>query len=253
MDAMGFTLNVMSHLALSLAVGLLIDDAIVVIENIYRHMDEGETPLEAAKSATDEIGIAVMAVTFTLVAVFVPVAFMPGLVGRFFFEFGMTVTVAVLVSLFVAFTLTPMLSSRWLKPSDEALNKNGNILEKALYYFNHFFDWLSKKYIKLLDWSLRHRITVVGSSILVFALSFYLMRFLGSEFFPQQDQGQFVITITAPPGSSLTQTDKITRAIENNLKGNQDITTILTTIGAGNNTISWELFTLNGEKMNEIK
>ncbi|MGE5811334.1 MAG: efflux RND transporter permease subunit, partial [Ignavibacteria bacterium] len=251
MDAMGFTLNVMSLLALSLAVGLLIDDAIVVIENIYRHMDEGETPLEAAKSATEEIGIAVMAVTFTLVAVFVPVAFMPGIVGRFFFEFGMTVTVAVLVSLFVAFTLTPMLSSRWLKPSDEALNKNGNILEKVLYYFNHFFDWLSKKYIKLLDWSLRHRITVVLSSILVFAFSFYLMRFLGSEFFPQQDQGQFVITITAPPGSSLQQTDKITRAIENNLRGNQDIITVLTTIGGGNNTVSQGTIYVKMVKKNE--
>ena len=109
MYAFGFTLNVMTLLALSLAVGLLIDDAIVVIENIYRHMDEGETPLEAAKSASDEIGLAVMAVTFTLVAVFIPVAFMPGIVGRFFFEFGITVTVAVLISLFIAFSLTPML------------------------------------------------------------------------------------------------------------------------------------------------
>ncbi|MCX8010817.1 MAG: efflux RND transporter permease subunit, partial [Ignavibacteria bacterium] len=115
MYALDFTLNMMSLLALSLAVGLLIDDAIVVIENIYRHMQQGETPLEAAKSASQEIGLAVMATTFTVVAVFVPVAFMPGIVGRFFYQFGITVSVAVLVSLFVAFTLTPMLSSRWLR------------------------------------------------------------------------------------------------------------------------------------------
>ncbi len=107
MFALNFTLNVMSLMALSLAVGLLIDDAIVVIENIYRHMHEGETPMEAAKAATSEIGLAVMATTFTIVAVFVPVAFMPGIVGRFFYQFGITVSASVLVSLFVAFTLTP--------------------------------------------------------------------------------------------------------------------------------------------------
>jgi HAE1 family hydrophobic/amphiphilic exporter-1 len=123
MYALNFTLNMMSLLALSLAVGLLIDDAIVVIENIYRHMSQGETPMEAAQSASQEIGLAVMATTFTVVAVFVPVAFMPGIVGRFFYQFGITISVAVLVSLFVAFTLTPMLSSRWLNREDEALSK----------------------------------------------------------------------------------------------------------------------------------
>ena len=147
MYALNFTLNMMSLLALSLAVGLLIDDAIVVIENIYRHMSQGETPMEAAKSASQEIGLAVMATTFTVVAVFVPVAFMPGIVGRFFYQFGITISVAVLVSLFVAFTLTPMLSSRWLNREDEALSKEGNILQKILYYFNHFFDILNQKYI----------------------------------------------------------------------------------------------------------
>ncbi len=201
----------MTLLALSLAVGLLIDDAIVVIENIYRHMHEGETPLEAAKSASDEIGLAVMAVTFTLVAVFVPVAFMPGIVGRFFFEFGITVTVAVLISLFIAFSLTPMLSSKWLKASDEALSKEGNVIERALYYFNHFFDWLSNKYVKALRWSINHRVVIVFSALFIFVFSFYLMKFLGSEFFPQQDQGEFTITINAAPGSSLEQTSKIAR------------------------------------------
>ena len=134
MYALGFTLNNMTLLALSLAVGLLIDDAIVVIENIYRHMQHGETAMEAAKAATSEIGLAVMATTFTIVAVFVPVAFMPGIVGRFFYEFGITVSVSVLVSLFVAFTLTPMLSSRWLTEKDEELRNEGNLLRRGLYY-----------------------------------------------------------------------------------------------------------------------
>ncbi len=238
MYALGFTLNVMSLLALSLAVGLLIDDAIVVIENIYRHMSEGETPLEAAKAATEEIGLAVMAVTLTLVAVFVPVAFMPGIVGRFFYEFGMTVTFAVLVSLFIAFSLTPMLSSRWLKREDESLSKTGNIIEKTLYYFNNFFEWLSVKYKASLDWSLRHRKTIVFGSIIIFLFSFYLMKFLGSEFFPRQDQGEFNIVIDAAPGSSLKQTNEIARQLEKTVEKQKGIVNVLTTIGAGNDPVN---------------
>lgn len=238
MYALGFTLNMMSLLALSLAVGLLIDDAIVVIENIYRHMSEGESPLEAAKSATEEIGLAVMAVTLTLVAVFVPVAFMPGIVGRFFYEFGLTVTIAVLISLFVAFSLTPMLSSRWLKREDESLSKEGNLIERTLFYFNHFFEWLSGKYRTSLNWSLGHRKIIVFGSIAVFIFSFFLMGFLGSEFFPSQDQGEFTITIHAAPGSSLEKTNQIAEQIESMVKNKPGIVNILTTIGAGNDPVN---------------
>ena len=238
MNMLGFTLNIMSLLALSLAVGLLIDDAIVVIENIYRHMHEGASPLEAAKSATSEIGLAVLAVTLTLVAVFVPVAFMPGIVGRFFYEFGITVSVAVLVSLFVAFTLTPMLSSRWLKKEDEVLSKDGNIKDKILYYFNHFFEWLSGWYKITLNWSLLHRKTIVFGALGIFLFSFYLMSFLGSEFFPSQDQGEFNISINASPGSSLEQTDEIAKKLENMIKEKPGVVNILTTVGAGNNPVN---------------
>ncbi len=238
MYALGFTLNVMSLLALSLAVGLLIDDAIVVIENIYRHMSEGESPLEAAKAATEEIGLAVMAVTLTLVAVFVPVAFMPGIVGRFFYEFGLTVTIAVLISLFVAFSLTPMLSSRWLKREDESLSKDGNIIEKILYNFNHFFEWLSGKYKSALNWSLGHRKTIVFGSILVFIFSIFLMGLLGSEFFPRQDQGEFTITIDAAPGSSLEKTNEIAKQLESIVAQKKGVVNVLTTIGAGNDPVN---------------
>ncbi len=238
MFALNFTLNMMSLLALSLAVGLLIDDAIVVIENIYRHMQQGESPLEAAKSASQEIGLAVMATTFTVVAVFVPVAFMPGIIGRFFYQFGITVSVAVLVSLFVAFTLTPMLSSRWLRKEDEDLDKNGNILQKILYYFNHFFEILSDKYKSALNWSLRHRKTIVFVSIGIFLASFVIMGSLGSEFFPQTDQGEFIIDVKTSPGSSLEQTSDICKKIETSLQKRREVKTILTTIGGTNNPVT---------------
>jgi len=238
MYALNFTLNVMSLMALSLAVGLLIDDAIVVIENIYRHMHEGATPVEAARVATSEIGLAVMATTFTVVAVFVPVAFMPGIVGRFFYQFGVTVAVAVLVSLFVAFTLTPMLSSRWLKREDEELKNEGNLLRRALYYFNHFFELLSRKYQTAITWSLAHRKSIIGISLALFFTSFFLMRFLGSAFFPSSDQSEFTIGINASPGSSLEQTGAIASKIEQVLKRRPEVVATLTTIGAGNDPIT---------------
>jgi len=238
MYALNFTLNMMSLLALSLAVGLLIDDAIVVIENIYRHMHQGETPLEAAKSASQEIGLAVMATTFTIVAVFVPVAFMPGIVGRFFYQFGITISVAVLVSLFVAFTLTPMLSSRWLKKEDEALSKEGNILKKTLYYFNHFFEILSAKYKAALSWSLIHRLRVSILAVVVFVFSMMLLGMLGSQFFPDTDQNEFNVTVNAAPGSSLEQTSNICAQIEGELRKYHEVTTVLTTIGASNDPVT---------------
>ncbi|MEO8233354.1 MAG: efflux RND transporter permease subunit [Ignavibacteriota bacterium] len=238
MFALGFTLNMMSLLALSLAVGLLIDDAIVVIENIYRHMAQGETPMEAAKSASEEIGLAVMATTFTIVAVFVPVAFMPGIVGRFFFEFGITISAAVLVSLFVAFTLTPMLSSKWLRREDEELSAKGNILNKSLYYFNHFFEKMSVKYERSLLWSLTHRKTIVAIATVIFIISFLLMRMLGSEFFPQSDRSEFNVVINTPPGSSLEQTSKICEEVEADLRSKPEVVTVLTNIGAGNDPVT---------------
>ncbi|MGE5399174.1 MAG: efflux RND transporter permease subunit [Ignavibacteriales bacterium] len=234
MYMLNFTLNMMSLLALSLAVGLLIDDAIVVIENIYRHLDQGETPMEAAKSATNEIGLAVLATTFTIVAVFVPVAFMSGIVGRFFYQFGITVSVAVLVSLFVAFTLTPMLSSRWLKKEDEHLTKSGNIIHRMLYYFNSFFEWLNGRYKITLAWALRHRVVVVVGSILVFVSSMMLTRFLGSTFFPSSDRGEFTIQVNAASGTSIEQTDRLCQVIEDKLHKVKEVTNLLTTVGGKN-------------------
>ncbi|HXX65311.1 MAG TPA: efflux RND transporter permease subunit [Bacteroidota bacterium] len=238
MFALNFTLNVMSLMALSLAVGLLIDDAIVVIENIYRHMHAGATPTEAAKAATSEIGLAVMATTFTVVAVFVPVAFMSGIIGRFFYQFGITVAVAVLVSLFVAFTLTPMLASRWLREEDEELAPSGSLLRKALYYFNHFFQILSARYQRAIAWSLRHRAVVIAVALAVFIASLAMSRLLSSAFFPTSDQSEFTIGVNASPGSSLEQTADICARIEQVLGQRPEVTTMLTTIGAGNDPVT---------------
>lgn len=238
MYALNFTLNMMSLLALSLAVGLLIDDAIVVIENIYRHMQQGETPVEAAKSATQEIGLAVMATTFTIVAVFVPVAFMPGIIGQFFYQFGITISVAVLVSLFVAFTLTPMLSSRWLSEHDEELDPKKNPLQWVLYYYNHAFEILSKYYKGALRWGLNHRWTVIIVSGMIFIGSLALGGVLGTQFFPEQDRAEFNIGVKAATGSSIEQTDLICAQIESIVKKHKEVTNVLTTIGAGNNPVN---------------
>lgn len=238
MYALNFTLNMMSLMALSLAVGLLIDDAIVVIENIYRHMHEGKSPMEAARVASNEIGLAVMATTFTIVAVFVPVAFMQGIVGRFFYQFGITVSVSVMVSLFVAFTLTPMLSARWLRREDEELTAEGSILRKGLYYFNHAFEVLSVKYRNAIAWALEHRWRVIAGAVGIFAGSLILMRFLSTSFFPEADQSEFQVTINASAGSSLMQSSAVCKSIEGILRKRSDVKTVLTTIGAGDDPVT---------------
>ena len=154
------TLNVMTLMALSLAIGLLIDDAIVVRENIVRHLERGQDHLTAAREGTSEIGLAVLATTFSIIAVFIPVAFMKGIVGRFFFQFGMTVTFAVLISLFVSFTFDPMLSSRWYDPDIERKGKR-HVVARILDHFNRWFDRTADRYRVVIAWALRHRKTTL--------------------------------------------------------------------------------------------
>ena len=161
MRAFGFTLNVLTLMGLSLAIGMLIDDAIVVRENIVRHLQRGKDHFDAARDGTAEIGLAVMATTFTIIAVFVPVSFMGGMVGRFFYEFGITVAAAVVASLFVSFTLDPMLSSRWVDPDIER-GYHPHFVGRTLQRFNQWFDDLHVKYERLLGWCLRHRPAVLA-------------------------------------------------------------------------------------------
>lgn len=251
MNALDFTINVMTLLGLSLAVGILIDDAIVVIENIYRHMAEGRSAREAAVSGTKEIGLAVMATTFSIVVVFLPVAFMEGLVGRFFYEFGIAVAFAVLVSLFVAFSLTPMLSSRWLKaekvhgngqaPARTTLGRTWQRVRHILMYWNRAFDWFKPKYRSLLEKSLRTRWLVILVALASFGVAIVIpvLGLVGAEFMTQTDQSQMAVDIETPPGTPLQETIRRFRTVENRVRENlSEVTNTFITIGRGNDPVT---------------
>jgi len=245
MNAFGFSINMMTLLGLSLAVGLLIDDAIVVIENIYRHLDSGEKPMAAARNATAEIGLAVMATTFSIMVVFIPVAFMSGIIGRFFYQFGITVAGAVLVSLFVAFTLTPMLSSRWLKkeeqigpPKPGIINIPGNAVKFILRNWHRFFKNLDGRYRTTLQWVLNHRLATLAMATFLFLIALGAGKFIGSEFLPQTDQAQLVVTFKASPDESLDYTASLAARIEEKLKKHPEVVSILTRIGGSNRNVN---------------
>lgn len=223
MNALDFTQNMMTLLALSLAIGLLIDDAIVVQENIMRHVEEGKPPRQAALDATREIMLAVVATTLSVVAVFVPVAFMEGQVGRFFYQFGITVASAVLLSMFISFTLDPMLSSRILRKPRPG----------GLYHLSEkFFLGIEWGYERILAVSLRLRWLVVLIALGTFAASGYLAQFLRSEFIPLEDQSEFNIRVKAPLGASLTSTKDILDRIRGSLGGQPWLDYTFMTIGS---------------------
>jgi hydrophobic/amphiphilic exporter-1 (mainly G- bacteria), HAE1 family len=228
--ALGFTLNFLTLMALSLCIGLLIDDAIVVRENIVRHIAMGKSAAQAALDGTKEIGLAVTATTLAIVAVFVPVAFMPGIIGRYFFQFGITVTVAVLISLFVSFTLDPMLSAVWHDPVEKRFDRWPRI-GRLMQQMEDAIDRTHRFYDRTLHWALAHRKTVLGIAACAFIGSFFLMPLIGSEFMPQTDQGVIALRINTPPGSSLDYTDGKTRQIEAALKEFPDIDKVLATVG----------------------
>ncbi|MBZ5556210.1 MAG: efflux RND transporter permease subunit [Acidobacteriia bacterium] len=228
----GMTLNTMTLMGLSLAIGLLIDDAIVVRENIVRHLEHGEDHFEAARNGTSEIGLAVLATTFSIVAVFVPVAFMKGIIGRFFFAFGITVTFAVLVSLFVSFTLDPMLSSRWVDP-DIARTGRRNPIARLLDRFNAWFDRTADRYRAVIGWALDYRWVVVGLAVAAFAGGIALMGRLESEFVPQPDEGEFVAVFTTAPDASIAETRDRLDAVLSTLGRVPGVERTYASIGAG--------------------
>ena len=222
-------------MGLSLAIGMLIDDAIVVRENIVRHLQRGKDHVEASMDGTAEIGLAVMATTFTIVAVFIPVAFMGGMVGQFFYEFGITVAAAVLVSLFVSFTLDPMLSSRWVDPDLEQ-DRHEGVVGKALARFNHWFDGLHGSYERILAWSLRHRLAVLGMATAAFLVSFPILGILGGDFMPDFNRGEYQIAFKATPGATLRETGERARAMVERLKTIPDVEYTYTTVGEAGTT-----------------
>ena len=237
MKAFDFTFNNMSMLALSLSVGILIDDAIIVIENIYRHIEEGMAPREAAAFATSEIGLAVMATTLAIVAIFLPVAFMKGIIGRFFWQFAMTVVFSVMVSLLVSFTLTPMLASRFLKARQKEtpvtgpsrfsfLSQMGNSLEKA-------YKKTEDLYRHILDFSLGYRKTVLVLALLIFVFSLYITKFMGKEFVPAEDQSQFIVRLEAPIDYSIDQAETLFRQGEEIVRSMPEVTSVFYIQGFG--------------------
>ncbi len=230
--AMGFTINFMTLLAMSLSIGVLIDDAIVVRENIVRHLGMGKTHMQAAFDATNEIGIAVMATTFTIVAVFLPVAFMGGIIGKFFLQFGITVVVAVLVSLFVSFTLDPMLSSIWHDPKSKWMDWKP--LKYLLDKQQAGMDWLHLKYDGWLRWSLARRKTTLAIAAATFFGSFLIVPFIGSEFVPQEDNNWTSVQIQTPIGSSLTYTNTKAEQVESALKDFPEIKRVSKTVNKNN-------------------
>src|SRR3990172_837589 len=234
MKAFGFTINILTLMGLSLAIGMLIDDAIVVRENIVRHLQRGKDHLAAAQDGTAEIGLAVMATSFTIVAVFIPVAFMGGMVGRFFYEFGITVAAAVLVSLFVSFTLDPMLSSRWVDPDIER-GHHPHWLGRQLARFNRWFDDLHVRYERLLAWSLRHRPQVLGIAALSFVAGIAISGPPWSDFMPAFDRGEYQIPSKATPGTTLRETGERVREMVRRLKAMPNVEYTYTTIGEAGN------------------
>ena len=216
----GFTLNNMTLLALTLSVGIVIDDAIVVLENIFRHLEEfRRSPMQAAIEGTKEVALAVTATTLSLVVIFVPIAFMTGYAQRYLNSFGWTMTCAILVSLLVSFTLTPMLGARFLRrdAGDVKLSKQ-----------TAFFTWIERRYERMLNWSLNHPWVIVGISALVFASTFPLNRLVGRDFIPNDDQGEFTIHVDLPEGLSLTGLTKFVDEIEPKLQKLPELDHLLT-------------------------
>src|SRR5450830_445925 len=217
MKAFGFTLNFLTLMALSLCIGLLIDDAIVVRENIVRHLGLGKNHHQAANEGTEEIGLAVMATTFAIIAVFIPIAFMSGIIGRYFLQFGITVAVAVLVSLFVSFTLDPMLSSIWLDPAGDRF-KRLPWLGRMMSRIEQLVQRAHQIYGVMLSWALENRIKVLVIALVLFVSSFFIVPLVGTEFVPETDEGFISLRLNTPIGSSLEYTDAKAHQAEDVLK-----------------------------------
>lgn len=226
MWALNFTLNSVTMLALVLMVGIVIDDAIVVLENIYRFVEEkGLGPFQAAREATAEIGLAVMATTFSLVVIFVPVSFMSSISGRFLFQFGITAAVAVLVSLLVSFTLTPMMSARLLRAGaggHQPKSRGG------------FYASMETKYLALLGWAVRHRGWMALAAVAVMLSSVPLYRMVKQEYIPTDiDEGEFEVNVTAPEGTSIGSMNEAMLVLEREVRSVAGVETVLATTGGG--------------------
>ena len=237
----GFSINMLTLMALSLCVGLLIDDAIVVRENIVRHVQMGKSAFRASMDGTQEIGLAVLATTLSIVAVFMPIGFMGGIIGKFFHEFGLTIVAAVLISMFVSFTLDPMLSSIWHDPAIETHGQHhapvtfyDKTIGRVTGWFDRTTDALAEGYQRILRWSLLHKLATVVMAVAIFVLSIFMVPLLGTEFVPKADFSETTVNFYTPPGSSLELTETKARQVDAILRELPEVRYTLTTINSGN-------------------
>jgi HAE1 family hydrophobic/amphiphilic exporter-1 len=256
MYVLGYTLNMMTLLAMSLAIGLLIDDAVVVRENIFKHLERGKPPMQAALDGTSEVALSVMATTATIVAVFMPVAFVEGMVGQFFRQFGITISAAVIISVFVAFTLDPMLSSRFAAAHDAKKHDSFGWL-KAPFEWGHA--QVEGTYRALLGWSVRHKLAVGALAIGSIFFMGFIAKLTGQEFVNAEDRGQFVVEAELPAGTSLAETARATESVEREMLQNPQIRVVFATLGADEqvNKVNWRIVTSSKlerkEKLEELK
>ncbi len=236
----GFTINMITLMALSLCVGLLIDDAIVVRENIVRHVQMGKSSYQAAMEGTQEIGLAVLATTLSIVAVFLPIGFMGGIIGKFFHEFGITIVAAVLISMFVSFTLDPMLSSIWEDPSIHAHGKRqedrsfyGRTIGRVTGWFDDATERLAQGYQSVLGWALVHKLKTLALALGIFVLSIVMVPLLGTEFVPSADFSETTINFYTPVGSSLEATEAKARQVEAVVREFPEVRYTLATLNTG--------------------
>ncbi|MGE5621146.1 MAG: efflux RND transporter permease subunit [archaeon] len=234
MWAFDFSLNLMSLLALSLVIGILVDDSIVVLENIYRHLEKGEDKKTASLNGRNEIGFAALSITFVDVVVFVPLSLVSGMIGDIMREFAILITVTTLMSLFVSFTVTPVLASRFSKLESV---KSGSLMGSIGEGFENIFKKLTGYYLKFLRWSLGHPWKVLAGATVIFfaAMALPAMGLIGSEFMKQPDSGEFIVSLELPPGSTLSNTNQVTQKVERIIAELPEVKKILTNVGRGAN------------------
>ncbi len=241
MYVLGYTLNMMTLLGLSLAIGLLIDDAVVVRENIFKHLEAGKSPAQAALDGTKEIALSVLATTLTIVAVFLPIAFVKGMVGQFFRQFGVTVSAAVILSLLVAFTLDPMLSARFSGKLAEKHDRFARLKRPFLAVFAA----IERSYRGMLRFVVNHKALVGLASVASLVGMVFVAKLTGAEFMAAEDRGQFDVDIELPAGTSLAETSKLSFAAEERMRANPEVRTLFVTIAPGGSTnkATWRVIT----------
>jgi len=253
----GFTVNMMSLLALSLAVGLLIDDAIVVRENIFRHNELGKSPVTAALEGTKEVTLAVVATTLTVIAVFGSIGFLQGVVGQFFKEFGLTVCFAMSISLFDALTMAPMLSAYFAYGGREAEQKGvwGKTMGRLTDGFDRFQTWMEETYGTILKFTLTHPLIIIGLSIILFAASVFSIKYIPKTFIPTMDSGEFMVSLELPPGANINAMTDVALEVDKKIRANPEVQKAVAIIGgmrgeANSSTFFVELVPSKKRKVN---